>query len=50
MTFDFPQNDLKMAEYVTAKATEIGKADGRLSVDALSQWSHSFRDHWRSVC
>jgi gluconate 2-dehydrogenase alpha chain len=26
MTFDFPQNDLKMAAYVTAKAVEIGKA------------------------
>src|ERR1700736_5923453 len=28
MTFDFPQNDLKMAAYVTAKAVEIGKAMG----------------------
>jgi gluconate 2-dehydrogenase alpha chain len=28
LTFDFPQNDLKMSEYVTAKAVEIGKAMG----------------------
>jgi gluconate 2-dehydrogenase alpha chain len=28
MTFDFPQNDLKMAAYVTAKGVEIGKAMG----------------------
>ena len=28
MTFDFPQNDLKMAAHVTAKAVEIGKAMG----------------------
>jgi gluconate 2-dehydrogenase alpha chain len=28
MTFDFPQNDLKMASFVTAKAVEIGKAMG----------------------
>jgi gluconate 2-dehydrogenase alpha chain len=32
MTFDFPQNDLKMAEYVTAKAIEIGKAMGARQV------------------
>ncbi len=32
MTFDFPQNDLKMAEYVTAKAVEIGKAMGAKQV------------------
>jgi gluconate 2-dehydrogenase alpha chain len=28
MTFDFPKNDLKMAEFVTEKAVEIGKAMG----------------------
>lgn len=28
ITFDFPQNDLKMSAYVTAKAVEIGKAMG----------------------
>jgi gluconate 2-dehydrogenase alpha chain len=32
MTFDFPQNDLKMAAYVTAKAVEIGKAMGAKQV------------------
>ena len=32
MTFDFPQNDLKMAAYVTAKAVEIGKATGAKQV------------------
>jgi gluconate 2-dehydrogenase alpha chain len=32
MTFDFPQNDLKMAEYVTGKAVEIGKAMGAKQV------------------
>jgi gluconate 2-dehydrogenase alpha chain len=32
MTFDFPQNDLKMAEYVTAKGVEIGKAMGAKQV------------------
>jgi gluconate 2-dehydrogenase alpha chain len=32
MTFDFPQNDLKMAEYVTARAVEIGKAMGAKQV------------------
>ena len=32
MTFDFPQNDLRMAEYVTAKAVEIGKAMGAKQV------------------
>jgi choline dehydrogenase-like flavoprotein len=32
MTFDFPRNDLKMAEYVTAKAVEIGKAMGAKQV------------------
>ena len=26
MTFDFPENDLKMAEYCTARATEIARA------------------------
>jgi gluconate 2-dehydrogenase alpha chain len=28
MTFDFPQNDLKMSAYITQKAMEIGKAMG----------------------
>jgi gluconate 2-dehydrogenase alpha chain len=28
MTFDFPENDLKMSEYVTAKAHDIAKAMG----------------------
>ncbi|TFW01944.1 GMC family oxidoreductase [Oxalobacteraceae bacterium OM1] len=28
MTFDFPENDLKMSAYVTQKAMEIGKAMG----------------------
>jgi gluconate 2-dehydrogenase alpha chain len=28
MTFDFPQNDLKMSAHLTAKAVEIGKAMG----------------------
>jgi len=32
MTFDFPQNDLKMAAYVTAKGVEIGKAMGAKQV------------------
>jgi gluconate 2-dehydrogenase alpha chain len=28
MTFDFPENDLKMSAYITSKAVEIGKAMG----------------------
>ncbi len=32
MTFDFPQNDLKMADFVTGKAVEIGKAMGAKQV------------------
>jgi gluconate 2-dehydrogenase alpha chain len=28
ITFDFPKNDLRMAEYVTAKGVEIGRAMG----------------------
>ena len=32
MTFDFPQNDLKMAAYVTPKAVEIGRAMGAKQV------------------
>src|SRR5258708_28425863 len=28
MTFDFPENDLKMSAYVTERATEIAKAMG----------------------
>jgi gluconate 2-dehydrogenase alpha chain len=32
MTFDFPQNDLKMSAYLTAKAAEIGKAMGAREV------------------
>jgi len=28
MTFDFPENDLKMSQYVTARAVEIAKAMG----------------------
>ncbi len=34
MTFDFPQNDLRMAAYVTSKAAEIGKAMGAKQVAA----------------
>ena len=33
MTFDFPENDIRMSAYVTAKALEISKAmGGRLAV------------------
>jgi gluconate 2-dehydrogenase alpha chain len=32
ITFDFPQNDIKMAAYVTAKGVEIGKAMGAKQV------------------
>ncbi|HEX2605535.1 MAG TPA: GMC family oxidoreductase [Oxalicibacterium sp.] len=32
MTFDFPQNDLKMSAYVTQKALEIGRAMGGVQV------------------
>lgn len=32
MTFDFPDNDLRMSEFVTARAVEIGKAMGGSSV------------------
>jgi gluconate 2-dehydrogenase alpha chain len=32
MTFDFPQNDLKMSAHLTAKAVEIGKAMGAKQV------------------
>jgi len=32
MTFDFPKNDLRMAQYVTVKATEIGRAMGARQV------------------
>jgi gluconate 2-dehydrogenase alpha chain len=32
MTFDFPENDLKMSAYCTAKAMEIGKAMGAQQV------------------
>src|SRR3954454_18730813 len=32
ITFDFPKNDLKMAEYVTARGVEIGKAMGAKKV------------------
>ena len=32
MTFDFPQNDLKMSAYVTAKATDIANAMGARQV------------------
>lgn len=34
MTFDFPENDLKMALHVTAKAAQIGKAMGAKQVAA----------------
>ncbi|GAC1667587.1 MAG: GMC family oxidoreductase [Steroidobacteraceae bacterium] len=34
MTFDFPQNDLKMSAYVTAKTAEIAKAMGAKQVAA----------------
>jgi gluconate 2-dehydrogenase alpha chain len=33
MTFDFPENDLKMSAYVTQKAMDIGKAMGGVHVD-----------------
>jgi gluconate 2-dehydrogenase alpha chain len=33
MTFDFPQNDLKMSAYITQKAMDIGKAMGGVQVD-----------------
>ena len=33
MTFDFPPNDLRMSNYVTAKAMEIGRAMGAKQVD-----------------
>jgi gluconate 2-dehydrogenase alpha chain len=32
ITFDFPQNDIKMAEHVTAKGVQIGKAMGAKQV------------------
>jgi gluconate 2-dehydrogenase alpha chain len=32
MTFDFPENDLKMSAHITAKAVEIGKAMGAREV------------------
>ncbi|HVO47761.1 MAG TPA: GMC family oxidoreductase [Steroidobacteraceae bacterium] len=32
MTFDFPKNDLRMAEYVTARGVEIGRATGAKQV------------------
>jgi gluconate 2-dehydrogenase alpha chain len=32
MTFDFPKNDLRMAEYVTARGVEIGRAMGARQV------------------
>ena len=32
MTFDFPKNDLRMAEYVVSKAVEIGRAMGAKQV------------------
>jgi gluconate 2-dehydrogenase alpha chain len=37
MTFDFPQNDLKMAAFVTAKAVEIGKATGAKQVASYAR-------------
>jgi gluconate 2-dehydrogenase alpha chain len=33
MTFDFPQNDLKMSAYITQKALDIGKAMGGMQVE-----------------
>ena len=33
MTFDFPENDLKMSAYITQKALEIGKAMGGQKVE-----------------
>jgi len=35
MTFDFPENDLKMSAYLTKKAAEIGRAMGGKQVVAL---------------
>jgi gluconate 2-dehydrogenase alpha chain len=32
MTFDFPENDLKMSKYCTDRAAEIGKATGATHV------------------
>jgi gluconate 2-dehydrogenase alpha chain len=37
MTFDFPQNDLKMSAYVTQKALEIGRAMGGVQVAGSSR-------------
>ena len=37
MTFDFPQNDLKMAAFVTAKAVEIAKATGAKQVGSYAR-------------
>jgi gluconate 2-dehydrogenase alpha chain len=34
MTFDFPENDLRMSNYVTEKAAEIGRAMGGKTVVA----------------
>ncbi|MBE7942720.1 MULTISPECIES: GMC family oxidoreductase [Ramlibacter] len=34
MTFDFPENDLKMSAYITGKAQEIGRAMGARQVSA----------------
>jgi gluconate 2-dehydrogenase alpha chain len=37
MTFDFPKNDLRMAEYVTGKAVEIGHAMGAKQVSGSAR-------------
>lgn len=37
MTFDFPENDLRMSAYVTERALEIGKAMGGLQVAGSSR-------------
>jgi gluconate 2-dehydrogenase alpha chain len=37
ITFDFPENDLKMSEHCTGKALEIGKAMGGQQVAAASR-------------
>lgn len=37
MTFDFPPNDLRMAQYCTARAAQVAKAMGASSVHAKSR-------------
>jgi len=37
ITFDFPENDIRMSEYVTARATEIAKLMGGRTIAASAQ-------------